>query len=187
MLLYLKLSLFTSPFAIGLFRVLKPFKLTSTWSFFLVNAFLLYLNNKAIKVIEGGTEIRKLLLQLKWVLITNQIFKGLLHFTLPTCNVFCTLPYRVQNWAMYHSSFIIVCNVHFLRDNVIFLDRKACALHVIEGKRVNFKKTLTNPPISSFFFFFSLYSFSLLLNPQSSILSLMRWKSQFKWLHLLKF
>ena len=73
--------------------------------------------------------------------------------------------------------------VFFNGQYYFFLDGKTCALHVTEGKRVNFKKTLTNLPIPLFFFFF----FSLLPNPQSSILSLMRSKSQLGWLYLLKF
>ena len=39
---------------------------------------------------------------------------------------------------MYLPTFIIVYNVHFLRDNVDFFNIKVCAIHVIEGKMVNF-------------------------------------------------
>ena len=68
--------------------------------------------------------------------MNEYISLGLLHFTLPTYNVFCTLPHQVQNRAMYPPSFIIACNVHFFKDDVMFLDGKACVLG--QGQNGNF-------------------------------------------------
>ena len=67
----------------------------------------------------------------------NYNYKGLIHFTLPY-NIFCILPIRVQNWAMYSPTFIIACNVHFLRDDANFFNKMTYALHVIESKLINF-------------------------------------------------
>ena len=39
---------------------------------------------------------------------------------------------------MYPPFFIIACNVHFFRDDVIFLNEKTCAFHVTKGKMVIF-------------------------------------------------
>ena len=47
--------------------------------------------------------------------------KGLLHFTSQYIMYFAYYPIWVQNWAMYYLSFIIACNMHFLRDKIIFL------------------------------------------------------------------
>ena len=86
----------------------------------------------------------------------------LLRFTFSTYSVFGISSHQVQNWAMHPPSFIIACNVLFLRDDVnFFFNRKACALHVIEDKIVNFFfKTLTSSPFS----FFVIFLFSLSLS-----------------------
>lgn len=62
--------------------------------------------------------------------------KSLLYFILSIYSVFCILPNRVQNRAMYSSFFIIIYNVYFLRDDVNFLDKKVCTLYMTEGKKV---------------------------------------------------
>ena len=68
--------------------------------------------------------------------MNEYISLGLLHFTLPIYSVFCTLLHQVQNRAMYPPSFIIACNVHFFKDDVMFLDGKACVLD--QGQNGNF-------------------------------------------------
>ena len=95
-----------------------------------------------------------------------QYLKFRVYYTLPpTHSVFCTLlniPLILYN-CMQCAFFERLC---------YFLDGKACALHVTKGiKSILFLKTLTNPPLPLFFFFFSLHSFSLLPNSQSSILN----------------
>ena len=113
----------------------------------------------------------------------NLFNKGLLHFTSSTYSVFYTLSYWVQNRAIYsHPLLLHVMYIfwettfffilHFLGDNVIFFYEKTCVLHMTKDIRVNFilfkkKKTLTNPHLPSFFFFFSLHSFLFppILNP----------------------
>ena len=61
---------------------------------------------------------------------------------------------------MDHSSFIITCNVRFLKDAVIFLDEKVRVLCLTKGKMVNLK----NPKQPSSSFIFLLLS-SLFLSP----------------------
>ena len=63
-------------------------------------------------------------------------YYGLIHFIPPNYSVFCTLPPQVQNRVMYPPSFLIACNVHYLKMPLIFLDEKACAFRVSEGKRI---------------------------------------------------
>ena len=89
----------------------------------------------------------------KWLLLF-QLIKIRVYYTLSllTYTVFCTLPHRVQNRAIYHSYFIIACDVHFLKDNVILLDGKACALRVIEGKTIISFQNTQIPNLALFFF-----------------------------------
>ena len=98
-----------------------------------------------------------------WSMAKWSIFLGLLHFYPPHIMCFAHCLLEFQNQAMYLLSFIIVCNVHFLKDNIIIIIfyRKTCALHVTMAKCLIYK-TLTSLP-SSFFVLFLF--FSLCLSP----------------------
>ena len=68
----------------------------------------------------------------------NFIFLPFRFITLysPTYTIFCILPNRVQNQAMYPVCFIITCNVHFFSHDITFLGEITCALYATEGKMV---------------------------------------------------
>ena len=70
----------------------------------------------------------------------NFIFLPFRFITLysPTYTIFCILPNRVQNQAMYPVCFIITCNVHFFSHDITFLGEITCALYATEGKMVIF-------------------------------------------------
>ena len=55
-----------------------------------------------------------------WSMAKSSIFLGLLHFYPPHIMCFAHCLLEFQNQAMYLLSFIIVCNVHFLGDNILF-------------------------------------------------------------------
>ena len=87
-----------------------------------------------------------------------KLFKGLLHFTLPTYSVFCTLTLQVQNQVIYLPSFIIVYNVHFLRVDIIFFLREGMCSPREWGQKGQFFKILTG-----FLFLRSSFSSSLFI------------------------
>ena len=93
-----------------------------------------------------------LLILYKW-LLPFQLIKIRVYYTLSllTYTVFCTLPHRVQNRGIYHLSFIIACDAHFLKDIVILLDGKTCALRVIEGKTIISFQNTQIPNLALFF------------------------------------